>query len=357
MTLVKRNLKFLLLIGFLIGVCTLLVWAFIEGRKEFLAEQDRERPVKALSRLAEDAGETVIILDDEARSKGGITVVALEPSMHSRQVRAYGTVLSLQGMMDLYNAYIVAQAQVEKARLSLDVSSQEYDRVKSLHNDDRNMSDKVLQAAAAAKHADEAGYRAAQSSLGALQKSMLQQWGEPLANLLITDSAELHRLFGQQELLLQITLPAGVAMISPPKIAFVQAASGPLVSVRYFSGWPRTDSRLQGKSWLYSTSAVTSGLLPGMNVVAYLPVGESIHGITVPDSAVVRWQGAAWFYREKGEGHFVRRILTTDWPVEDGWFVTQGFDSYGRIVTAGAQLLLSEELRAQIQVGEEGGKQ
>ena len=41
--------------------------------------------------------------------------------------------------------------------------------------------------------------------------------------------------------------------------------------------------------------------------------------------------------------------------MESGWFVTSGFAPGDRAVMDGAQLLLSEEMKSQIQVGEESG--
>jgi len=42
--------------------------------------------------------------------------------------------------------------------------------------------------------------------------------------------------------------------------------------------------------------------------------------------------------------------------MKDGWFIHKGLSPEDWIVVSGAQLLLSEEFRAQVQVGEEGGR-
>jgi hypothetical protein len=47
---------------------------------------------------------------------------------------------------------------------------------------------------------------------------------------------------------------------------------------------------------------------------------------------------------------FERRQLVVTSPAARGWFVTTGFTAGDRIVVAGAQALLSEELKSQIQV-------
>jgi hypothetical protein len=109
-------------------------------------------------------------------------------------------------------------------------------------------------------------------------------------------------------------------------------------------------------SFFYVASAPTPGLLPGMNVLAYMPVGPQVAGVTVPAPSIVWWQGKAWVYVKKGPDHFVRHAVPTEHPVKDGWFVVNGFSAEDRLVVRGAQLLLSEEFRSQIQVGEGGGK-
>ena len=89
-----------------------------------------------------------------------------------------------------------------------------------------------------------------------------------------------------------------------------------------------------------------------MTVVVLLPAGEELNGVVVPGAAPVWWQGKAWVYVQTKAGQFARREIPTDFPVENGWFVTSGLSSRDHIIVTGAQLLLSEEFRAQIQVGD-----
>ena len=105
-------------------------------------------------------------------------------------------------------------------------------------------------------------------------------------------------------------------------------------------------------SFFYLAPARPQGLLPGMNVLAYLPIGPPVQGVMVPAAAVVWWQGKAWVYVQTDPNHFVRRELSTETPVPEGWFVGTGLAAGDSIVVRGAQLLLSEEFRAQIQVSQ-----
>jgi hypothetical protein len=87
-----------------------------------------------------------------------------------------------------------------------------------------------------------------------------------------------------------------------------------------------------------------------MNVLAFLATGKIIDGVAVPASAVVWWQDRAWVYQRMGPQKFVRVEIATDLPAAGGGYIVAGMPPDIQIVSSGAQLLLSEEFRAQIQV-------
>ena len=58
----------------------------------------------------------------------------------------------------------------------------------------------------------------------------------------------------------------------------------------------------------------------------------------------------AWAYFQIAPTQFERRQLVVTSPAMRGWFVTSGFAAGDRFVVTGAQALLSEELKSQIQV-------
>ena len=72
----------------------------------------------------------------------------------------------------------------------------------------------------------------------------------------------------------------------------------------------------------------------------------------VPQPAVVRQSGQTWVYVQIAEDQFARREVALEEPVADGWF-TRSLPGGSRVVSTGAQTLLSEEFKSQIQVGEE----
>lgn len=161
----KKKLLVILVVG--AAVATLAVWGFIEGRKELAQERARESPVKVPSRLVSQAGELVVRFDTVTLKRADIAVATVAPSARREEVEALASVLSAQGLIELRNRYVAATAQADKARAALHASRREYERLKALHSDDRNISDKVLQAAEAVWRGDEAAVSAAQAAVDA----------------------------------------------------------------------------------------------------------------------------------------------------------------------------------------------
>jgi hypothetical protein len=161
------------------------------------------------------------------------------------------------------------------------------------------------------------------------------------------------RLMQRQDYLVQVTLPPGVAISKPPATATIQLENGARKDIDFISPATKTNVSIQGMSFLYKVAA-SSDLLPNMNVLAFLPLEATVAGVAVPGPAIVWWQGHAWVYVRTGPSTFARRAITTDYPLPDGGYLVRTLASGTEVVVQGAQMLLSEEFRAQVQVGEEG---
>jgi multidrug efflux pump subunit AcrA (membrane-fusion protein) len=122
-------------------------------------------------------------------------------------------------------------------------------------------------------------------------------------------------------------------------------------SLEFVSAATKTDPRIQGASFFF-TAPASSGLLPGMSVVAFVPTARAFEGVVVPPSAIVWAQGGAWAYFRTGPNTFARRAVPTDLPAPAGGYVMQGQANNAEVVVQGAQMLFSEEFRAQAQVSD-----
>jgi len=90
-----------------------------------------------------------------------------------------------------------------------------------------------------------------------------------------------------------------------------------------------------------------------MNVTTDLPSEPSAKGVFIPASSVVWWQGKSWVYVKRDTEHFVRREVSVESPVNNGYFSVKNFRPGEQIVVKGAQILLSEEFRLKTRAREE----
>jgi hypothetical protein len=328
-----------------------LIWGFLAAHKEQTAEAQREAPMHAPSRVASENGETVLTFDASAQKINGIVTTALPLSRQSIEVQANGVVLELQPLLDFKASYNAASIELVKTRASARASLAEYERLRQLNQDGKNASDKALEAARAAFENDAALVTNAEQSQVILNNSSRLRWGPVVARWLEQGSPQLDALFAQRMFLLQVTSASSGSIIAPQQ-ATAQYADGTHSLAHLVSVFPQLDPRLQSPSLLYIVAA-HPGLIPGINLPVFLPSGSARNGVIVPLSAVVWWQGRAWWYVEEPPGKFARRAVSTSNPVANGWFATEGMDTKTRIVTTGAQTLLSEEFRSQIQADED----
>jgi hypothetical protein len=225
-------------------------------------------------------------------------------------------------------------------------------RIKQLFDDNRNASEKALDEATAALRAAEADQAAADAARRTVEAGARQAWGPVVSRWIVEGSADLERLLRREETLIQVTLPPGVFLSPVPDVALLQLGPGtPRIPSRYVSNAARTDPNIQGVSLLYRAGA-SAGLLPGATLVAFLPSGPAQAGALVPESAVVWWQGRAWAYVQAAPDRFARHEIPTTQPNPAGGYLVRDLAPGALIVISGAQALLSEESRTQLQVGE-----
>jgi hypothetical protein len=350
------RLKPILFIALVVGLAVLL-WAFIAGRKEAGTEAQSKKPIKAPTLVSMQNGEVTVKMDSATQAKNGIQVAPLDLSTRQQELRGNAIVLPLQDLITLRNNYVSAKTQVDKANAALDVSGREYERLNGLYKDERNASAKSVQAAEGTMRSDEATQTAAEDGLLLMQNNIRQQWGDVIARSLFAHSPEFDRLVQQQDFLVQVMLPPGT-QTAAPRSASLETAQGKLLNARLVSPFPRLDPRIQSPSFLYMTGN-QPGLIPGLNLAVLLPSGPVLQGVTVPANAVVWWEGKAWAYVQLSPDQFSRREVPTELPVNEGWFApitTQAnpvFRPGEKLVVNGAQQLLSEESRSQIQTAGE----
>jgi hypothetical protein len=328
-----------------IFIVTLLTLIFLAACQDRFDKDDADRQAQAKKGpppVSVENGQTVLILDTPTQNRLGLEVATLTATLTRTQVTLSAVVLSVQDLATFRNGYVATQAQLQKSRVEADIARKEYTRLKSLFEQNQNVSEKSLQSSEATLQTNEVDERAEVQQLNLQESVVRQEWGGVVAKWAVESSPELQRVFDQREVLVQMTMPSG-ATFGAPKAISLEIPGGTRTEASLVSTFPRVDPRIQGTSFLYVAPG-RLGLTPGVNLLAHLSVGSQMKGLIVPTSAVVWSEGKAWAFQQTASGRFTRRAVSTDAPVEKGFFVTQGLSAGDRVVTQGAQALLSEEL-------------
>jgi hypothetical protein len=91
--------------------------------------------------------------------------------------------------------------------------------------------------------------------------------------------------------------------------------------------------------------SIRQKLPPSLSVSGELKTsGNAVNGVVVPAAAVLRHEGKGWVYAQVETNRFVRVEVPLDALTDGGWFVPEGLSVTNRIVTTGAQTILSAEL-------------
>lgn len=346
------NRKALIIIGLQAVIIVVLAWVLVfYGKDEYEAYQHKdEEEIKTESHVTEVKGAAVVNLSVEAQQTSGIVVEPLKSALYQSELVSYGSVVGIEPLIDLRARYLAAKADTGALRASIANSQQDYQRLLALNRDNRNVSDRAVQAAEALWKADEAKLAAAETQASGIRDNMRQQWGDTLAGWATGEqSGTLAKLLSHQEVLIQVVLPTdGIQPDKLSNLQIMQAGShGSPVNASYVSPSPQTDATLQGRTYFFHAPA--GALRVGMRVEArFKGQGNQASGVIVPNTAVVWYSGKAWAYRKEDDDKFVRSLVDTSQEAGDGWFNRSGFKSGEEVVTSGAQLLLSEELKFQI---------
>ena len=338
-----------------LGFCitALLMLTFLGACNRFDKDDAHSQPQvkKGPAQISVENGESVLALDKATQTRLGLEVTTLTATVTRSQVTSPAIVLPVTDLATFRNSYIATQTQLQKSRVELDVARKEYTRLKGLFEQDHNISEKSLQSAEGALKANEADERAGEQQLNLQESVVRQEWGMVVAKWAVESAPELQRVFDQHEVLVQMTMPSD-ATFGAPKTISLEIPGATRTEASLVSTFPRVDPRIQGRSLLYVAPS-HPGLTPGVNLLAHLSVGSQMKGLIVPTSAVVWSEGKAWIYQQTAPDRFTRHTVSTEAPVEKGFFVAEGFSPGDKVVTQGAQALLSEEMLVHGQGGGE----
>lgn len=305
-----------------------------------------QSPVQKRPQVLTVQGSPIVAISWALQTQAGIRTRVLVHARYRPQAHAYGLILDPRPLLALRTRYATALGRVGVVRAVAAASQQEYKRLRLLNRDERNVSLKTVQAAQAVYRSDQARLTAALANAANLRQLTRTQWGSVLAHWMLNNTrGPLTRLFDGEDALLQVTLPPGLILPTmPPLVAIESGQSSPPINARFVSASPRSDPNIQGETYFYLMPA--RHIRIGMRVPVDVPLARAaIPGVVVPESAVLWYANRAWVYGQTSAGRFVRYRVATQHPVPGGWFETD-LKPGERVVTRGAELLLSQELLA-----------
>ncbi len=298
------------------------------------ADQEQEPGAQAEESFVqrESNGQTVVKLDPNEQRLIGLKVAPLQAAQAPTEVRGFGRVLDPAPLAALVTEGATAQA-------ALQASTKEYERVKTLFEQNQNASAKAFETAEAAMNKD----RVARESV---QLRLLAGWGKEIASRPDLQ-AFVASLAARQAALIRVDLPLGDRPKTRPVDGRVAPVGIPenVIEAQVLGSASTTDPQTQTEGYLLL--AKTTSLAPGAALVAYLAVpGPARSGVIVPREAVLRHEGGTFVYLQRDDV-FQRQAVTLERPLGNGWFSDQNLKPQGKVVVVGAQQLLSEELKGQ----------
>lgn len=348
------NKKTAIIIGLQTVIIVVLFWVLVfYGKDEYeAATSENDEVISSPSLVTTENGATIVTLSPESQRQSGIATTTLQSTTHLSAVSTFGTVVGIETLLEIRTRYLTARSESGVIRASIANSRQEYERMRLLNQDNRNVSDRAVAAAESTWKSEEARLNASETTASSLRDAMRQQWGETLANWAAQQPPgdEFLRLLKYQDMLLQVTLPTDATIPARNSTLLVEPAGsqGNPIRAIFVSASPQTDTTIQGKTFYYRAPA--EHLRAGMRVTARMQAADRAQpGVIVPSNAVVWYANQPWVYRKQGSEKFVRTPISTETEVDnDGWFNAGGVQAGDAVVTTGAQLLLSEEFKYQI---------
>ncbi len=302
-----------------------------EAKDESSGEKKSEPP----SRVKHETNGTVVVTVDQATQKlMGLQTTELRAAQLSPELKAYGRVLDVTPLVSLV-------ADLTTARTAAEASHGVVYRLMTLAAAN-NASERALQAAQAAAAHD-------QAQTESIRLRLLAGWGPVIAARndlagFVQSLASLHSV------LVELELPAGQAAAGEPSGALILVAGQETnaVEARFVSTAPVVDPQMQGRGFLFFVDPNAAGLTPNGAVSGFIRLpGAPKSGVGIPPTAVVRYNGADWIYLQTGDEAFQRTLVALEHPLPEGWFASAGLKPGDKVVTTGAQQLLSEELKTQ----------
>lgn len=277
-----------------------------------------------------------------------VRVQHLAPGELRRAFSASAAVQSPASLLRDLSAVDMARARLTAAQSARGLAQLLAQRAQGLFAAGQDVALAEVQQAQAAAQQAQAQVDVAQAALLAAQAELTAGLGPALAARLQTAPALRQAIADGRELIVDLTLPPG-RDLSPDARVRLHVPGG---NAELQDGWlPATvigpaaaaSADVQGLRFVLAAPA-SSGLMPGLRLMAEVQSGRLQRGVLLPASSVVWSDGQALAFVAEPESRkdarrFTPRPVSTAWPLHGG-YVQPGWGALD-VVTHGAGLLLT----------------
>ena len=306
-----------------------LVLLFLGGCHK--AEAPRESSAPESSSAAADKGAANVSISAKDRQKLGVATVELKAASWSAEINGFAVVVSHDGIAQAVAELASAQAAERQSRAAAA-------RAHELAGSAGALSLETAESAERQAALDAAALALAERRLSSVI-------GEHPVWLNGPPDANLRALASGRSKLVRATFPMGSSLPQQPqslRFSRVAAKAGEH-GWDARSPWPaQADPSVPGRSFF--AVLPETDLSEGERLEAWVPTGDALKGWLIPATAVVQTEDKYWSYIETAPGKYRRVLVDIERPLDEGYFVSEGFDGGQQVVTSAAALLLAREL-------------
>ncbi len=288
-------------------------------------------------------------LSEERQRMAGIAAVTVRLSTLGPENVVQGRIVDISPLLELRTRYRATLAESRIAETSLALAQKNRDRLAKLSQEAIIATKELIQAESILA-AESTKAATARQRVREIRETAIHSWGPELFRLAIEgDSSLWDALLQRRKVLALVALPATLTLPAGARSAYVARNRDRqhAVYAELLAAAPNTDNLVQGETYFFHLDAAR--LRSGMRVDVWIPrQGEASRGVFLPRSAVIWYGGMPWVYVQSGKESFARIALSDYEEYGDGWFARAGLHDGAQVVTVGAQLLFSEEMRGQI---------
>jgi hypothetical protein len=290
-----------------------------------------------------------IKINNALQLSSGIETTTVEAYNQQTEFIAYGKAVNLHPLLALRTRYLQTIAESNRALAKFKHAEQTINRQQDLFKNGVS-SKRNLQEHQAQWHIEKTQADASNFQAKAIVDEAILVWGQALTDWALNSKSDnLSDFISGQRKLLQITLPSNKHLAETIKTIVVDTTGNRNLAHKadYISATELTESITQGESYYFQST--DKKIKTGMNITAWIPENDkSDTGVIIPKSALIWNMDQAFVYIKTDEETFHRRIITQYTASNNGYFVANTIESGEKVVTKGAQMLLSEQLRGQI---------